>query len=509
MMTERRTWNSIFIQASRLGAVLLGVAAWTMAGLMQNAIAAEGSDSRSRSAASPPNIVLIVADDLGYSELGCYGQKWIKTPRIDQLAAEGMKLTQFYAGSPVCAPSRCVLMTGRQPSKAYIRDNLPFRNKDLKQKYQWEYPGQKPIPAEEVFISEALKQKSYATGAMGKWGMGHIGTTGDPNAQGFDLFFGYNSQWQAHNHYPRFLWRNHKKVHYPGNDGKSLNGKTFSQDEFTREAMQFVRDHQAEPFFLFLPVVIPHLSIQAPAESVAWYEGKIPEEAYKHRGYLKHPSPRAGYAAMITHLDRDVGKIVDLVDELGLGENTLIIFTSDNGPTYNRLGGSDSDFFKSADGFRGLKGSVYEGGLRVPLVARWPKKIAPGTTSDIVSAFWDLMPTLCDVADIAPPEAADGISLLPTFTAQGEQTPRDYLVWEFSGYGGQQAVRKGDWKGVRKNTHKGNRRLELYNLKDDPAESKNVASEHPELAKELGHILDTDRTDSDLFPIGNQLTAGQ
>ncbi|MGI9458137.1 MAG: arylsulfatase [Aeoliella sp.] len=451
---------------------------------------------------TPPNIVLIVADDLGYGELGCYGQKWIKTPRIDQLADEGIMLTQFYSGSPVCAPSRCVLMTGRHPGHAYIRDNGEDKNlQHLKVKYGWEYPGQRPIPNEEVTIAEMLKQRGYVTGAMGKWGLGHFGTSGDPNTQGFDLFFGYNCQWHAHNHYPRFLWRNAEKVQYPGNDGKSLKGKTFSQDEFTREALQFVRDHKNEPFFLYLPFAIPHLSIQGPDESLAEYQGKIPEEKYDHHGYLEHPSPRAGYAAMITHMDRDIGRIVDLIDDLELTDDTLFIFTSDNGPTYNRLGGSDSEFFNSAPGMRGMKGSVYEGGLRVPLVARWKGQIEPGTSSDILSAFWDLMPTLSEAAKATVPEEADGVSLLPTFTGTGKQAEREYLVWEFGGYGGQQAIRKGDWKGVRQNTKKGKSKLELYNLRDDPAESNNVASEHPEVVKQLEHILETDRTESEIFPL--------
>ena len=448
-----------------------------------------------------PNVILIVADDLGYGELGCYGQKWIKTPRIDQLAEQGVRLTNFYAGSPVCAPSRCVMMTGRSPSHAYIRDNGPAKElAGLKEQYGWEFPGQRPIPAEEVTIAEALKAQGYATAAIGKWGLGHFGTTGDPNLQGFDLFFGYNCQWHAHNHYPSFLWRNREKIQYPGNDGKSLKGETFSEDEFSRESLEFIREHRDEPFFLYVPAIIPHLSIQVPDESLAEYAGKIPEQDYEHHGYLPHPTPRAGYAAMISHLDRDVGKIIDLVDELGLAEDTIIIFTSDNGPTYDRLGGSDSEFFNSADGLRGLKGSVYEGGLRVPFVARWQGHTPTGTESDVVSAFWDIMPTLCAATGSDTPEAANGISLLPVITGEGEVAPRDHLIWEFAGYGGQQAIRMGKWKGVVQKTNKGNTKLELYNLEKDRSETKDVAAKHPKIVKQMTELLRTDRTASPWYP---------
>ncbi|MEE3219130.1 MAG: sulfatase-like hydrolase/transferase, partial [Planctomycetota bacterium] len=289
-------------------------------------------------AAKPPNVIYILADDLGYAELGCYGQQWIKTPNIDRIAAEGIRFTQHYAGNAVCAPSRCCLMTGKHPGHAYIRNNGdPKHLQHLKSKFGWEFPGQNPIPAAEVTIGEMLQQKGYATGAMGKWGLGHFGTTGDPNRQGFDLFYGFNCQRHAHNHYPRFLWRNDKKEILPGND-RTLNGETYSQDKFTEVALEFIRTHKDRPFFLYLPFAIPHLSIQAPEDSLAWYQGKIPEEDYVHRGYLKHPFPRAGYAAMVTHIDRDIGKIMSLVKQLGLDEQTLVMFASDNGPTFNRLG---------------------------------------------------------------------------------------------------------------------------------------------------------------------------
>ena len=448
-----------------------------------------------------PNIIYLLADDLGYAELGCYGQKWIKTPHIDRMAAEGMRFTQHYSGSPVCAPSRCVLMTGKHTGHAYIRTNGNPKDPEtqrLRKQYGCQFPGQHPIPNDEVTIAELLKAHGYATGAMGKWGLGQWGTSGDPNRQGFDLFYGYNCQVHAHNHYPRYLWRNGKKETLDGND-RTLTGKQHSQDLFIREALKFIRANKARPFFLYMPFIIPHLSIQVPEATLAEYKGKIPEEAHKHRGYLKHPFPRAGYAAMITHMDRGIGEIMALVKQLGLEDDTLVVFSSDNGPTFRRLGGSDSDFFQSAGPFRGLKGSLYEGGIRVPMVARWPGRIAPGSTADHLSAFWDMLPTLCDVAGVEAPNGIDGISLLPTLTGQGEQKTHDYLYWEFPSYGGQQAVRMSLWKGIRQKMHKGTLKTELYNLKDDPGETKDVAAAHPDIVARIESIMRQARVPSPLF----------
>lgn len=453
---------------------------------------------------SSPNIVMIMADDLGYGELGCYGQKLIKTPRLDALAAEGMRFTQFYAGSPVCASSRCVLMTGKHTGHAAIRDNgdpkLTPELRQSKEKYGWEFPGQNPLPPEEVTIAELLKQRGYATAATGKWGLGHFGTTGDPNAQGFDLFYGFNCQRHAHNHYPKFLWQNAEKQILPGND-RTARGETYSQDKFTEVALDFMREHHDQPFFLYVPYAIPHLAIQVPDESLKQYEGVIVEEGYKHRGYIPHPKPRAGYAAMVSHMDRDIGKIVDLLEELGLTDNTLVIFMSDNGPTYDRLGGSDSDYFNSADGLRGFKGSVYEGGLRVPMIARWKGKIPAGVKTPIVSASWDLLPTLCETVGAEAPAEIDGISLLPELTGKGRQEEHQSLIWEFPGYGGQQAIRFGDWKAVRTKLKKGNREFELYDLATDRAEENNLADGRPEIVKRAAALLESGRTDSELFNV--------
>lgn len=453
----------------------------------------------------PPNIVYLLADDLGYAELGSYGQEWIKTPNLDQMAMEGIRFTQHYSGNAVCAPSRSVLMTGKHPGHAYIRDNGdPAHLQHLKDTYGWEFPGQNPIPDEEVTIAEVLKQKGYATAAIGKWGLGHFGTTGDPNLQGFDLFYGFNCQRHAHNHYPKFLWKNRTKEVLPGND-RTLNGATYSQDRFTEEALSFIDANADQPFFLYMPYAIPHLSIQVPEASLAEYEGKIPEEAYDHKGYLQHPSPRAGYAAMITHLDRDIGKIMQRLKDLGLDDNTLVIFSSDNGPTFNRLGGSDSDFFKSAGPFRGLKGSLYEGGIRVPMIARWPGKIAPNTVSDHLSAFWDIMPTLADVSGTQAPAGIDGISLLPSLLGEANQATHEYLYWEFPAYGGQQVVRKGNWKAVRQNMLREDNpdplRIELYNLETDVGETTDVSADHPEIVDDFRRIMREARTPSKLFPM--------
>ena len=448
-----------------------------------------------------PNIILIVADDLGYGEVGCYGQKRIKTPSIDRLAQEGIRFTSFYAGSPVCAPSRCTLMTGKHTGHAYIRANGDPKHLDhLKKEYGWEFPGQNPIPESEVTIAEILKSKGYVTAGMGKWGLGHFGTTGDPNKQGFDLFYGFNCQRHAHNHYPKFLWRNAKKEPQPGND-RSLYGETYSQDQFVNEAIRFVRENKQQPFFLYLPFIIPHLGIQAPQASVDEYTSVIPEEDYQHRGYVKHPTPRAGYAAMVSHMDQGVGQITSLIDELGLAKDTIIIFTSDNGPTYDRIGGSDSDFFESSGPFRGRKGSVYEGGIRVPMVVRWPGQIAPNQETGHVSAFWDILPTLCEITGGQHPPAIDGLSFLPTLTGEGTQAEHEYLLWEFPSYQGQQALRIGRWKAVRTRMFQGNRTLELYDLQEDPGESKDVAGDHPQVVKKCEQYLRERRTDSELFPI--------
>jgi arylsulfatase len=432
-----------------------------------------------------PNIVLIVADDLGYGELGCYGQKKIRTPRLDRMAREGLRFTAFYAGSPVCAPSRCCLMTGRHGGHAWVRDNREVKPE-----------GQTPIPRGEVMLSELLKGQGYATAAVGKWGLGPPGSEGDPTRRGFDLFFGYNCQRHAHNHYPSYLWRDGRRG--------GLDGKRYSHDLFEREALAFVKKDRDRPCFLYLPFTIPHAAIQAPEDSLAEYRGKWPDPPYDgKRGYLKHPAPRAGYAAMITRLDRSVGRLLDLLRDLKLAEKTLVLFTSDNGATHD-AGGADTAFFDSTAGLRGRKGSVYEGGLRVPLLAWRPGTINAGRVSERAAYFPDVLPTLLEVAGAADavPKGLDGVSFAPTLRGEtARQKKHEYLLWEFSGYGGQQAVRAGDWKGLRRNLHKGKSKLELYDLKANPFEKNDVAARRPGVVKRLGRILDAGRTASKLFPI--------
>lgn len=450
-----------------------------------------------------PNIVLIVADDLGYGEVGCYGQKWIQTPVLDQLAKDGVRYTQFYSGNAVCAPSRCCLMTGKHPGHAAIRNNGRARLEEaLIQKLGLEFPGQNSLPSDELTLAEALKKAGYATGAMGKWGLGHFGSTGDPNTQGFDLFYGFNCQVHAHNHYPNFLWRNRVKEQQPGND-RTLYGKTYSQDQFVTEGLKFIDEHQDQPFFLYLPFAVPHLSIQVPQEALDLYLDKIPEAEYVHKGYLEHPNPRAGYAAMVTHMDQGIGQILKRLEELELSDDTVVIFTSDNGPTYNRLGGSDSDFFDSAAGLRGRKGSFYEGGIRVPLIVTWPGKIPSGETRDEISAFWDLMPTILDLAGQPIPQGLDGLSLKQNLASAEAHLARKGLYWEFPAYGGQQAVRWGDWKGIRTGLlgKSPSLEMELYNLAEDPNETRNVAGENPEWVEKITRFMEASRVPSQKFPI--------
>ena len=446
-----------------------------------------------------PNIVLIVADDLGWGELGCYGQKQIQTPNIDKIAANGIKFMDFYSAQTVCAPSRCSLLSGLHQGHAFIRDNGNPKDRGKPRPNEMYFPGQHPIPDETLLVSELLQAKGYATAAIGKWGLGDFGSTGDPIKQGFDLFYGFNCQVHAHNHYPRFLWRNNEKEILPGND-RTLHGKTYSQDRFRDVALEFIDENKDKPFFLYLPFAIPHLSIQVPDASLELYRGDIVEEDYKHRGYLPYPEPRAGYAAMISHMDRDIGAIMERLEKYDLTDDTLVIFTSDNGPTYDRLGGSDSVYFESAGPFTGRKGQLTEGGIRVPLVAQWPGKIQAGQTTDHLSAFWDVFPTLCDAADVSFPSSIDGISFLPCMIGK-TQKEHEFLYWEFPGYRGQQAVRMGKWKALRRGLRKKpDTPFQLFDLTQDPAEATDVASDFPEIIKQVETICAAEHVNSELFP---------
>jgi arylsulfatase A len=443
-------------------------------------------------AADRPNVVFILADDLGWGDLGCYGQTRIRTPAIDRLAAEGMRFTQAYAGNAVCAPSRCCLMTGKHPGHAHVRDNRQW-----KPEQQWS--GQIPLPPDAVTLPKLFKATGYATGAMGKWGLGSSENTGDPAKQGVDYFFGYYCQAHAHNHYQQYVWRNGEKVPLDGNDG-SATGKQYTQDLFEAEALRFLREHKNKPFFLYLPFTVPHLALQVPADSLAEYRDKFPETPYRGKQYLPHDTPRAAYAAMVTRMDRTVGRVTELLKDLKLDRNTIVIFASDNG-AIDAYAGTDAKFFGSLGNLRGMKGSLYEGGIRVPLVVRWPGHVKPGGTSDLPVAFWDLLPTLCEAAGIASPDGLDGVSVLPTLTGRGEQARHEFFYWEFPSYGGQQAVRAGKWKAVRQNLSKGPSAWELFDLDADPSESKNVAAEHPDVLKRLEAIAKEQHRPSELFPL--------
>ena len=454
-----------------------------------------------------PNIIYILADDLGYGELGCYGQDKIKTPNIDKIAAEGIRFTQHYSGSTVCAPSRCCLLTGKHTGHSYIRDNdeLPERG-DV-----WNDPdleGQRPLLPNTETIGTMLQRAGYTTGAIGKWGLGGPGSTGDPNKQGFDLFYGYLCQRVAHNYYPTHLWRNDEKHILEENEyfrpSKKLpedkdpfdkesyapySGKQYSMDYMAEEALNFIEKNQNNPFFLYLPFPVPHVSLQVPEDSLQEYEGAFPETPYKgEKGYVPHIAPKAAYAAMITRMDREIGKILALLKKLGLEKNTIVIFTSDNGPTY--AGGVDAEFFESAGPLRGLKGSLYEGGIRVPMIARWPGKIQPGTTTDHISAFWDVMPTLAEITNTAVPQNIDGVSFLPTLLGKNDQQEHEYLYWEHHSGGGKQAVRMNEWKALRLQV-KGNpdAPIQLYNLTTDIAESEDVSQAHPEIVQKIDTIM--------------------
>jgi len=437
-----------------------------------------------------PNIVLIMADDLGYGDLGCYGQTLIRTPRLDRMADEGMRFTHAYASAPVCAPTRCQLLTGKHSGHAFIRDNKEVQPE-----------GQTPIPDNTQTLPKLLREQGYATGATGKWAMGPPGSSGDPMRQGLDFFYGYNCQRQAHNFYPTHLWRNSTKEMLDGNTPGNLVGAHYAHDLIIDEALDFIRRSKDTPFFLYVPVIIPHVALQVPDDSLDEYRGQLDDAPYDGRqGYLPHPTPHAAYAAMVTRLDRDVGRIIDLLAELGLEHDTIVIFTSDNGPTHGRVGGADSAFFNSAGGLRGLKGSLYEGGIRVPFIARWPGVVPPGTISDFPCTSYDMMPTLLDLSGGATPTDIDGTSIAPVLTGQSEQPTREWLYWEFPGYGGQQALRLGDLKAIRVQMHKGPAEIEIYDLAVDSAETTNIASNHPELVARAVDIMKHARVASPLFP---------
>jgi len=440
-----------------------------------------------------PNIILIMADDLGYNELGCYGQTKIETPNIDKLAEEGMMFTQFYSGSAVCAPSRCNLMTGKHGGHAYIRNNG-----EIKDKVPGIFGGQSPLPPSEPGIAKTLKTAGYATGCFGKWGLGAVGTTGDPLNQGFDRFYGYNCQRHAHNLYPKYLVNDSENVKLVGNT-RGVTGKTYAPQRIADEMLSFVKENKNNPFFVYYPTIIPHLALQVPEKYLKKYQGRWQEEPYTGGSYQPHPEPKACYAAMISFLDEQVGRLMSLLKELGLDENTIVLFTSDNGTTYLKKQ-VDYEFFNSAGNLRGLKGSLHEGGIRVPLIARWSDKIKAGSTSDHQAVNYDIPATFADLVNTAFANDTDSMSFLPALlNKKDQQKKHDYLFWDFSGYGGQIAVRMGEWKGIKKDLKKNpDAPLELYNLDNDIGEKVNLAAEQPEIAAKIEKIMVSARTTPEL-----------
>lgn len=463
----------------------------------------EGSGvSGTRPPAGAPNIVFIVADDLGYGDIGPYGQTKILTPSLDRMAAEGLSFTQFYAGSPVCAPSRAALMTGLDMGRAHVRGNLRVPG------------GQQPLPDSVTTLAELLREAGYATGGFGKWGLGPVDSEGAPTRQGFDEFYGYVDQSRAHFYYPEYLHRGTQEEALPGNRVKP-GGNTpganwvvergvYSHDAIAREALAFIDRNRARPFFLYVPFTIPHAELEAPEDAYAPYldasgRSVFPETPYPGEHYGPQPRPRATYAAMVSRMDRDVGRILDRLREHGIDGNTIVLFTSDNGPSIE--GGSDPEFFDSNGPLRGVKRDLYEGGIRVPMIVRWPGRVPAGRSSDHVWAMWDVLPTLARLAGARTPPGLDGLDMAAALLGTGAAPRHPHLYWEFHEQGGKQAVRRGDWKAVRLNASAdADAPLELYDLSADLGETRNVAAAHPAIVREMERIMALEHTPSELFP---------
>lgn len=432
--------------------------------------------------ADRPNIIYVMADDLGYGDLGCYGQKQIQTPNIDRMASEGVRFTDYYAGSTVCAPSRCVLMTGYHTGHCFIRGN-----------------GKYNLRAGDVTVAEVLKRVGYRTGGFGKWGLGQPGTGGAPHVQGFELFYGYLDQTHAHNYYPTHLFRNRERVELNNvvpdegqyGQGVASEKNEYSHDLIWAEAMQFIDEHHDEPMFVYLPVTIPHANNQAGREGM-----EIPD--YGRYADEDWPEPQKGLAAMITRLDTDMGILFTKLKEHGIDDNTIVFFTSDNGP--HREGGNDPDFFDSNGPLRGIKRDLYEGGIRVPMIVRWPGRIRPGAVSHHVSYHGDLTATVAELTSARYVPGIDSVSMLPAILGnEAEQAEHDLLYWEFHERAFKQAVRRGDWKAVRIYRND-NVTAELYNLADDLSEEHNLADQHPEVLAELLALMDASHIPSPLWP---------
>jgi arylsulfatase A-like enzyme len=451
-----------------------------------------GAGSQAPPPAGPPNILLIQADDLGYGDLSVYGQVRFQTPALDKLAREGLRFTQYYSGSTVCAPSRAALLTGKHTGHAWVRGNGALPEGDV------------PLAADEVTIGEVLRDRGYRTALIGKWGVGQPGTPGMPGKQGFDHAFGFLDQRHAHRQFTDHLYRNGQRVPVDLD-------KEYAGDLFTKDAADFIERQDARPFFIYLNYTVPHAELRAPDEAIAAFRGTFPEQPFVNAkadavpsgarpdtpslGYRSQPSPRAAFAAMITRMDRDIGRLADLLKARGLDNRTLILFTSDNGP--HREGGADPAFFNSSGGLRGIKRDLYEGGIRVPMIARWTGTIPAGRVSPHPWAHWDLLPTLAEVAGAKVPAGLDGLSMARALRDQPQPT-RPFFYWEFHERGFQQAVRMGQWKAVRL---KPGEPLELYHLERDQAEKQNVAAANPDVVAKIEAYLKTARTESARWPV--------
>ena len=485
------------------------------------------ADLKQEQLESKPNIIYILADDLGYGDVGVYGQEKIETPNLDELARNGMIFTQHYTGAPVCAPARYMLLTGKHSGHSYIRGNDEWKERGN----VWDYremiidstlEGQRPIPANTILFPQLLQQEGYTTGMIGKWGLGAPHTNSIPTKMGFDFFFGYNCQRQAHTYYPVHLYKNENRVHL-NNDTIPPNTKLakgadpydpksyskFMLNEYAPELMfkemiSFISENKQNPFFFYWATPIPHNALQAPQNWIDFYKDKFGEEEpyLGQNGYFPHQNPRAAYAAMISYLDENIGKLIKYLKDENLYDNTIILFSSDNGVTY--AGGTDGEYFNSSGKFgetygRG-KGFVYEGGIRVPMIATWNKKIKPGSITNHISAHYDVMPTLLELINYDNIPETDGISFLPTLTGKKEQDTHDFLYWEFPEYGGQVAVRMGDWKVIRRNLKRSDEKatLELYNLSKDPEELNNVANDHSDIIRIASDIFDKEHIKSEI-----------
>jgi len=456
-------------------------------------IAAVSSGTNARSEdTGRPNLIYILADDAGYGDLGCYGQKTIPTPNLDRMAAEGMRFTQHYAGSTVCAPSRCVLLTGLDTGHCRVRGNSPGMMR----------------PAD-VTTAELLREAGYRTGCIGKWGVGAPLPLDDPQHNGFDSFYGYISMWHAHNFYPEFLIRNGGKVplrnevepRWKETDGRGIATRKvdYVPNLLTKEAIDFVEQNRSRPFFLYFALNVPHANNEATHADTPERGMEVPD--FGPFAEKDWPGAEKGFAAMMRNIDRDVGRLLEKLRQLGLDEKTLVMFTSDNGP--HQEGGHTMEFFDSNGPLRGMKRDLYEGGVRVPMIARWPGRIEAGTTTDHISGFQDVLPTLAELAGVEPPPGIDGISMAPTLLGKpGEQEQHDYLYWEFTERGGKRALRQGAWKIVQlKVSTPKPADPELYNLSEDAGETKNVADQHPDVVRRLVALMDQAHRPSRSYPL--------